>query len=64
MGLRQVRGVDCLRFAIDFGAQPEAIWPEAIGRFTREGLLVREGDRLRLTPRGMQVMNSVLVELL
>ena len=64
MGLRQVRGVDCLRFALDFGAQPEAIWPEAIGRFTREGLLVREGDRLRLTPRGMQVMNSVLVELL
>ena len=64
MGLRQVRGVDCLRFAHDFGAQPEAIWPEAIGRFTHEGLLVREEDRLRLTPRGMQVMNSVLVELL
>jgi oxygen-independent coproporphyrinogen-3 oxidase len=64
MGLRQIRGIDCLRFAFDFGSQPEEIWPEAIGRFTREGLLMREGERLRLTQRGMQVMNSVLVEFL
>ena len=64
MGLRQTQGIDCVRFGHDFGAQPEEIWPEATGRFIREGLLVREGDRLCLTPRGMQVMNSVLVELL
>ena len=64
MGLRQTRGVDCLRFARDFGAQIEEIWPEQIARMTRDGLLLRERDRLRLTGRGMQVMNSVLVELL
>ena len=30
----------------------------------RVGLMAREGDFLRLTQRGMQVMNSVLVDLL
>ena len=64
MGLRQTRGVNCERFARDFGALPEEIWPEQIARMTREGLIERAGDRLRLTARGMQVMNSVLVELL
>ena len=64
MGLRMVRGVDCARFARDFGAQPEEIWKEALERDLRVGLMAREGDFLRLTQRGMQVMNSVLVELL
>lgn len=64
MGLRMVRGVDCARFARDFGAPPEEVWKEALGRNLRVGLMVREGDFLRLTERGMQVMNSVLVELL
>ena len=64
MGLRQTRGVNRLRFAREFGAAPEDIWAEQIARLTKDGLLTREGDRLRLTQRGMQVMNSVLVELL
>jgi len=64
MGLRMTRGVDCARFERDFGEPPERVWPEAIGRHLRAGLLAREGGCLRLTPRGMQVMNSVLVDLL
>ena len=64
MGLRMVRGVDCARFARDFGAQPEEVWKEALARDVRVGLMERRGDYLRLTHRGMQVMNSVLVELL
>jgi len=64
MGLRQTWGVDCVRFARDFGAAPEGVWPEQIARMTKDGLLTSEGSRLRLTARGMQVMNSVLVELL
>ena len=64
MGLRMVRGVDCARFARDFGAQPEEVWKEALARNVRVGLMERRGDFLRLTQRGMQVMNSVLVELL
>ena len=64
MGLRMVLGVDCARFARDFGAQPEEIWKEALERDLQVGLMAREGDFLRLTQRGMQVMNSVLIELL
>lgn len=64
MGLRMNRGVDCERFARDFGVQPESVWPEAIARFTSGGLMERCGERLRLTQRGMQLMNSVLVELM
>ena len=64
MGLRQTQGVDCARFASDFGVFPEDVWPKQIARMKREELLIRDGDRLRLTARGMQVMNSVLVELL
>lgn len=64
MGLRMTRGVDCARFACDFGKEPEAVWGAAIKRHIANGLLLREGERLHLTPRGMQVMNSVLVDLM
>ena len=64
MGLRMTRGVDCTRFERDFGQTPEAVWQKAVTRFIRQGLLERAGDRLRLTSRGMQLMNSVLVDLM
>ena len=64
MGLRMVQGVDCVRFFRDFGVRPEEVWPEALSRSLGAGLMERRGDFLRLTGRGMQVMNSVLVELL
>ncbi|MDO5377242.1 MAG: radical SAM family heme chaperone HemW [Clostridia bacterium] len=62
MGLRMARGVDCARFTRDFGAGPEAYWPRSMERL---GALFERGEgRLRLTERGMQVMNGVLVEML
>ena len=64
MGLRMTRGVDAVRFARDFGEEPEKMWPRTLLRMTRGGLTERDGKRLRLTPRGMDVMNGVLVELL
>ena len=60
MGLRQVRGMDAARFLSDFGAAPEEIWQKTIPEMTRAGLLEREGERLRLSARGMDVMNGVL----
>ena len=64
MGLRMTRGADCNRFARDFGVQPEDVWPRALAEAVRSGLMRREADRLRLTPRGMQVMNGVLVRMM
>ena len=60
MGLRKIGGMDAARFARDFGMPPEAVWKRTIPEMTRAGLLMREGDFLRLTPRGMDVMNGVL----
>ncbi|MBP3657560.1 MAG: radical SAM family heme chaperone HemW [Clostridia bacterium] len=64
MGLRMVRGMDAERFARDFGAAPEQVWPRSIRLMTRRGLMEQYNERIRLTPRGMQVMNSVLVDML
>ena len=64
MGLRMTRGVDAARFARVFGAPPESFWPQTLERMTRGGLMERAGERIRLTPRGMQVMNGVLVAML
>lgn len=64
MGLRQVRGVDRTRFARDFGVEMEQVWPRTMAEMTRQGLMECAGERLRLSARGMQVMNGVLVSLM
>ena len=63
MGLRMVRGVDLQRFFRDFGRRPEEIWPETI-REMRRLSMIREGERLSLTKRGMDVMNTWLVRMM
>ena len=64
MGLRQVRGVDAARFQRDFGTEIARVWPETLAEMTRSGLMVFNKERILLTPRGMQVMNGVLVRLM
>lgn len=64
MGLRQVRGVDAARFARDFGAEIEQVWPKTCAEMRRGGLMASKRERVFLTARGMQVMNSVLVALM
>ena len=60
MGLRRIVGMDAARFARDFGCAPEDVWKSTIPEMTRAGLMARAGERLLLTPRGMDVMNGVL----
>lgn len=64
MGLRQVRGVDAARFARDFGAEIEQVWPKTCAEMRRGGLMASKRERVFLTARGMQVMNGVLVALM
>lgn len=64
LGLRLTRGMDGSRFARDFHVTPRACWGEKLTRLIDAGLLVWEGDFLRLTRRGMDVQNAVLVELM
>lgn len=64
MGLRMVRGVDAFRFERDFGRCVQEVWPRTIADMEKNGLMTRGEGRIRLTERGMQVMNGVLVRLL
>jgi oxygen-independent coproporphyrinogen-3 oxidase len=64
LGLRLIDGVSVADFESRFGASPDAIFGEAIERHTGLELLERDGDRLRLTPRGLLLSNEVFVDLL
>ena len=64
MGLRQTRGVDAARFEKDFGRSVGDVWPQTIADMTRKKLMDSNKERIRLTERGMQVMNGVLVSLM
>jgi oxygen-independent coproporphyrinogen-3 oxidase len=56
MGLRLKEGIDLGRLA-------GAVDLEAADRLAGQGLLARDGDRLRATPAGMLVLNAVLTEI-
>ncbi len=64
MGLRMARGMNAARFLEDFGISPEDVWKRTIPQMTRAGLMTREGERLLLTSRGMDVMNGVLTNMM
>ena len=61
MGLRLAEGVDLDRVARLAGRDP--IDAERTRRLSEAGLLEREGDRLRATPAGRLVLDSVLAEI-
>ncbi|HOG47268.1 MAG TPA: radical SAM family heme chaperone HemW, partial [Anaerolineae bacterium] len=61
LGLRLVAGVSRARFRARFGADPIAVYPEAIGESTALGLLETGDEAIRLTPRGRLLGNQVFV---
>jgi oxygen-independent coproporphyrinogen-3 oxidase len=66
LGLRQLEGIDLDRIERDFGASlPErlATLRSRIERLQEQGLVEREGARLRLAPGRLTVSNEVFVEL-
>lgn len=58
LGLRLNRGVDLGRLRAEFGEAVEQFAP-AISTLVDEGLLVRSGDNISLTPRGRLLSNEV-----
>ncbi len=64
MGLRMVEGMDARRFARDFGLPPQAVWKNTTAQMVHAGLMVQTQERLALTPRGMDVMNGVLTQMM
>ena len=64
LGLRMMCGVSVRRFEDEFGQQIETVYGEVIERMCRKDLLLREGDCLRLTGRGIDVSNYVMAQFL
>jgi oxygen-independent coproporphyrinogen-3 oxidase len=64
LGLRMREGVDLQEMKHRYGIDPEAGRRREIDRLIAEGLLLREGSRLRLTPKGRDLSNRVFVEFL
>ncbi|GAA0737686.1 radical SAM family heme chaperone HemW [Sphingomonas japonica] len=61
MGLRLAEGVDTARIARLGGTIPDALVDaRAVARLAQEGLILRDGDRLTVTPTGMPVLEAIL----
>ena len=63
MGLRMTEGISCRKIYDWFGLTPHEYYGNAIMDFIEQGLLVEDGDRLRLTERGLPLANQVLMHL-
>ena len=61
MGLRLAEGVDLARIADLAGRDP--VDRDAIARLAPQGLLDQQGERLRATPAGMLLLDSLLAEI-
>ena len=59
-GLRLREGIDLEQFATHYDVDVWARYGDALQPFLREGWLVREGPRLRLTRHGMLMANEVM----
>lgn len=64
LGLRMMQGISKEKFSDTFGKMIENIYGEQIEKLKELELLEEEGDRIRLTEKGIDVSNSVFVEFL
>lgn len=63
-GLRKIEGISLSAFEERFGKPVTAVYENAIGKHSRTGLLElnMKEDRLRLTAKGLDLFNQVLVD--
>lgn len=64
LGLRLIEGVSAAEFEKCFHVPVEAVYGEVMTKLKEQGLLAREGERIFLTKRGIDVSNVVLAEFL
>jgi len=64
LGLRMTAGVSAAVFQKRFNRRIDSVFGAELDALVTEGLLVREGDRIRLTARGVDISNRVFVRFL
>ncbi|MCR5651881.1 MAG: radical SAM family heme chaperone HemW [Lachnospiraceae bacterium] len=62
MGLRMIRGISMRSFKKRFGRELKDVYGDIIAKYEKEGLLSISDDRLKFTPRGLDLSNIVLKE--
>jgi len=63
MGLRLKEGIGLNDFEGIFGCQPDDLFPGSVKKWTDAGCLIRNEKTLSPTERGMNLLNSLLVDL-
>ncbi len=64
LGLRMTEGISRQEYVKRFGCEPEADYGDTLLRLEQEGLLAAEEGRIFLTPRGVDVSNTVFAQFL
>ena len=64
LGLRMVNGVSEEKFERTFGLPMETVYGDVLAGLYRQGLLLKEQNRIRLTERGMEVGNYAMAQFL
>lgn len=62
LGLRMMKGVDTERFGELFGKSFDELYGEITARQIEQGLMVRDGNRVRLTDIGIDISNTVMAQ--
>ncbi|MCH3964696.1 MAG: radical SAM family heme chaperone HemW [Clostridium sp.] len=62
MGLRKIRGISISEFESRFKMDINSVYKNIIDKHIKYGTLIRNGDSLYLSRRGIQVSNSVMCE--
>lgn len=64
LGLRKINGVSMAEFEERYGRPMEEVYGQVMARSKERGLLEQQGDRVFLTPLGLDVSNYVLADFL
>ncbi len=64
LGLRKTAGISKEAFAECFGVEYESVYGEVTGELVEKGLILEDGDTVKLTELGVDVSNVVLAEFL
>lgn len=62
MGLRKIRGISISEFESRFKMDINSVYKNIIDKHIKYGTLIRNGDSLYLSRRGIQISNSVMCE--
>jgi len=62
MGLRKIEGISINKFNKKFKSNIFEVYGDVINKYLKTGLMSRDGDKIKLTDRGIEISNSVMCE--